>query len=154
MAKYSEELKLKIVQEYLDGRTGYKILAKKYGVKNKTQIRNWVTAYKTYGEEGLFKRKIQKVYSVQFKLDVLNFMKRTGASQMEVALRFELTNPSMIASWKKKFLEGGVAALDQRKGRPAMSDKAKNVKAHSLLPKTKYHVNRNWNEKMNFCAWR
>ena len=53
---------------------------------------------------------------------------------MEVALRFELTNPSMIASWKKKFLEGGAAALDKRKGRPAMSDKAKNVKSTQPAP--------------------
>ena len=55
-------------------------------------------------------------------------MKRTGASQTETALHFGLTNPPMIASWNKKFLEGGAEALDNPKGRPAMSDKAKNVK--------------------------
>ena len=34
----------------------------------------------------------------------------------------------MIASWKKVFLEGGAEALDRPKGRPSMSDKAKNRK--------------------------
>ena len=55
-------------------------------------------------------------------------MKRTGASQTETALHFGLTNPPIISSWKKKFLGGGVEALDNPKGRPAMSDKAKSVK--------------------------
>ncbi len=32
MAKYSEEFKLKIVQEYLEGTLGYRLLAKKYGI--------------------------------------------------------------------------------------------------------------------------
>ena len=129
MAKYSDEFKVGIVLEYLDGRLGFTGLSKKYDVKSKTQIRYWVNAYKKYGVEGLMRKKTNEVYSVQFKLDVLSFMKRTGASYTETALQFELTNPSMIASWKKKFLEGGEEALDQPKGRPAMSDKVKNVKS-------------------------
>ncbi|PID07934.1 MULTISPECIES: helix-turn-helix domain-containing protein [unclassified Sporosarcina] len=89
---------MKLFQKYLDGRSGYKTLAKKYGVKADIQIRNWVNAYKRYGVEGLFRRKIREVYPVQFKLDVLSFMKRTGASRSETALHFGLTNPSMISS--------------------------------------------------------
>lgn len=127
MVKYSDEFKVKVVLEYFDGRLGFTNLAKKYDVKSKTQIRNWVNAYKKHGVEGLIKKKTNEVYSVQFKLDVISFMKRTGASYTKTALQFELTNPSMIASWKKKFLEGGEEALDQPKGRPAMSDKVKNV---------------------------
>ena len=78
-----------------------------------------------FGVEGLMKKKNKETYSVQFKLDVLSFMKRTGSSEMETALHFGLTNPSIIASWKKAFLEGGAEALDKPKGRPSMSDKAK-----------------------------
>ncbi|QTD41963.1 helix-turn-helix domain-containing protein [Sporosarcina sp. Te-1] len=74
------------------------------------------------------RKKNHEVYSVQFKLDVLSFMKRTGASRAETALHFGMTNPPLISSWKKRFLEGGAEALDNPKGRPAMSDKAKNVK--------------------------
>lgn len=119
---------MRIVQEYLDGKLGYKLLAKKHKMKSDEQIRNWVSNYKKYGVEGLARKKNNEIYSVQFKLDVLNFRKRTGASLTETALHFGLTNPPMISSWNKKFLEGGAEALDQPKGRPAMSDKAKNVK--------------------------
>lgn len=45
MAKYSFEFKLKVVQEYLDGKGGYNYLAKVHSVKDKKQIRVWVNAY-------------------------------------------------------------------------------------------------------------
>jgi transposase len=127
MAKYSDEFKLMVVKEYLDGPLGLKLLVRKYDIKSHTQLSNWVNVYQKYGAIGLSRKKKHEIYSVQFKLDVLSFMERTGASRAETALHFGLTNPPMISSWNKKFLEGGVEALDNPKGRPAMSDKAKSV---------------------------
>ncbi|MBY0224150.1 helix-turn-helix domain-containing protein, partial [Sporosarcina aquimarina] len=95
MAKYSNEFKMMIILEYLDGKSGYKTLARKYGVKADTQIRNWVKSYEKYGVKGVFRKKSKEVYPVQFKLDVLSFMKRTGTSLNETALHFGLTNPPM-----------------------------------------------------------
>ena len=40
MAKYSYELKKKIVEEYLNGNASHKILAKKYQI-GESQIRRW-----------------------------------------------------------------------------------------------------------------
>ncbi|MFS0576884.1 helix-turn-helix domain-containing protein [Sporosarcina sp. 179-K 3D1 HS] len=128
MVKYADDFKAMVVREYLGGTIGYKRLAEKHGVKSKRQVIDWVNAYKKFGMEGLIRKKRDAVYSVQFKLDVLSFMKRTGASLAETALHFGLTNPSLIRDWKKKFLKGGAEALDNPKGRPSMSDKAKNVK--------------------------
>jgi transposase-like protein len=48
-----------------------------------------------------FKEKETK-YSVQFKLYVLSFMKKTRSSVVETALQFGLTNPSMITAWKNE----------------------------------------------------
>lgn len=126
MAKYSESFKLMVVREYLEGPLGYSLLARKYDIKSGTQLKNWVAVYKKHGVEGLYRKKNNAVYSVQFKLDVLSFMKRTGASVTETALQFGLTNPPMITSWKKTFLEGGTEALDRPKGRPSMSEQEKN----------------------------
>lgn len=55
MVKYSFEVKLKIVQKYLGGEGGYTYLAKKYSIKNCEQIKNWVKAYKEFGEEELLR---------------------------------------------------------------------------------------------------
>ncbi|MEN1968700.1 helix-turn-helix domain-containing protein [Lentibacillus sp. N15] len=129
MAKYSEKFKLMIVKEYHEGKLGYKLLAQKHGVKSHKQIINWVKNYEEFGADGLTRKKKNRSYTVQFKLDVLRFMKRTGSSVIDTALQFGLTNPSMITKWKKSFIEGGAGALGKPKGRPPMSDKAKNSKS-------------------------
>jgi transposase len=95
-------------------------------MRDKTPILRWVKVYEKFGVEGLKRKKQKETYSVQFKLDVLSIMKRTGSSEVDTALQFGLTNPPMISSWKKAFLEGGFEALDRPKGSPPMSDKAKN----------------------------
>ncbi|QCJ40826.1 hypothetical protein FAY30_02275 [Bacillus sp. S3] len=105
MVKYSEGFKLMLVKEYLAGKLGYRLLAQKYGMKDFTRIMRWVKVYEKLGEKGLMRKKNKESYSVQFKLDVLSFIKRTGSSEADTALQFGLTNPSMISSWKKAFLE-------------------------------------------------
>ena len=124
MAKYSEEFKIKLVTEYLNGNLGYKSLAKKYNMPSETPLKNWVRAYKTHGMEGLKRRKRKEAYSVQFKLDTIQFMKETGASYLETAVQFNLNNPSLINRWMKEFNEQGVEGLKPKpKGRPSMSKK-------------------------------
>jgi len=80
MAKYSEQFKLTLVKEYQEGKLGYNLLAKKYDMKDCTQIKRWVKVYEKFGSEGLKRKKHKETYSVQFKLDVLSYMKRTGSS--------------------------------------------------------------------------
>ncbi|MCM3068565.1 helix-turn-helix domain-containing protein, partial [Priestia flexa] len=124
MAKYSEEFKIKIVTEYLNGNLGYKRLARKYNLPSVTPLKNWVKAYKTQGMEGLKRRKGKEAYSIQFKLDTIQFMKKTGASYLETANQFKLNNPSLINRWMKEFNEQGVEGLKPKpKGRPSMSKK-------------------------------
>src|SRR5690625_137789 len=124
MAKYDFEFKLKVVKEYLNGTLGYQLLARKYGIPSESPIKAWVRFYKEYGEEGLHRKRSKKVYPVQFKLDVLNFRKQTGASYVDTASAFKMNNPSMIANWQRKFLEEGVEGLlEKPKGRPSMSKK-------------------------------
>lgn len=44
-------------------------------------------------------------YPVQFKLEVLNFMKQTDASYEDTAIRFNLNQPSLITTWHSKLLK-------------------------------------------------
>ncbi|MFD1737039.1 helix-turn-helix domain-containing protein [Bacillus salitolerans] len=130
MAKYGSKFKLKIVMEYLGGTLGYKSLANKYGIPSESQIKRWVRSYKEFGEDGLCRKHSKQVYSVKFKLDVLNFMKQTGASYQDTAIVFKMNNPPLISNWYKTFLEKGIEGLQEKvKGRPSMS---KNHKVKSL----------------------
>ncbi|KOO52373.1 helix-turn-helix domain-containing protein [Viridibacillus arvi] len=125
MAKYSKGFKFKVVQEYLKGNLGYLLLAQKYGIPSPTPIKHWVRVYKAFGEEGLQRKTRHEEYPVQFKLDVLNFMKQTGASYQDTAIQFNMNHPSLIASWNSKFLKEGEEGLKHPKGRPTMSKKPK-----------------------------
>jgi len=124
VAKYSEEFKMKLVVEYLDGNIGYGSLAKKYNMGSQTPIRDWVKSYESQGMDGLKRRKTKREYSVQFKLDTIQFMLNTGASYLDTAVHFNLNNPSLITRWMKELHEQGVEGLIPKpKGRPSMSKK-------------------------------
>lgn len=125
MAKFNVEFKIKMVQKYLDGEGGYAYLSGKYGIKNETQIRQWVNTYKEFGEEGLFRVRQNKKYSVQFKLDAIELYQTSEMSYREVANAVGINNPPLIAAWMRKFREDGVEGLSKPKGRPSIMIKKK-----------------------------
>lgn len=84
-------------------------------------------AHKEFGEIGLRRKVTKQAYSAQFKLDVLQFMKQTGASYQDTAIEFNMNNPALIANWKSKFLKEGIEGQQEKvKGRPPMSNNPKN----------------------------
>ncbi|MGB2993671.1 MAG: helix-turn-helix domain-containing protein [Paenisporosarcina sp.] len=126
MAKYSDEFKLKVVRAYLEGSLGYTSLAKAFNISTESLLKRWVRAYKEFGEAGLRRISVKYVYSVKFKLDVLSFMKQTGASYQDTAIQFNMNNPTLIANWNSKFLKEGIEGLIEKvKGRPPMSKNPK-----------------------------
>lgn len=118
MTKYSYEFKLQVVQEYQSGPLGYLSLAKKHGLPHHSPILNWVSQYRRQGRKGLKPKQSKTVYPFNFKLNVLRFKQETGASYRETADLFGLSNPSVIANWKRKFLEEGTQGLKKSIGRP------------------------------------
>ena len=114
MAKYSDEFKLRVVKAYLEGSLGYSLLAKSFNIPSESPIKRWVRSYKEFGEKGLHRKNMKGVYSVQFKLNVLNFMKNTGASFQDTAIEFNMNNPSLIADWYRKFSREGVEGLTKK----------------------------------------
>ncbi|MEC1177374.1 transposase [Metasolibacillus meyeri] len=128
MGKYSEEFKWKVVQDYLTGTLGFTLITRKYGISDKSIVRRWVRVYKEFGRNGLTVKKKKQFYSVQFKLDVLHFMKQTGASYLDTAIRFKMNNPSVITKWNSTFRKEGIKGLQEKvKGRPSMSKKPKSI---------------------------
>jgi transposase len=78
--KHSKELKLKVIQAYLDGSKGYKILSQEFDVDLQT-IRLWIEKYKAQGEDGLnvkLKRLIilQNLKSRLYKCFLIRYRKR------------------------------------------------------------------------------
>lgn len=43
MSKYSKKLKVEVVQDYLSSLLGYKLIAKKYGIKSSVEYRIFIS---------------------------------------------------------------------------------------------------------------
>ena len=118
MAKYSYELKLEVVEAYLNGKGGYVYLASKYNIPSKTRIEEWVKTYKKFGKEGLMRSRQNKNYSFQFKLSVVELYLSSEVSYQELALSQGINNPSQIVKWVNDFRIAGPDALrPKKKGR-------------------------------------
>ena len=83
---------------------------------SKSTVRKWVEVYETMGESGLKRRKSHKTYSVQFKLDVLQYKLRTKESYQDVALKFNMHEPSIVANWMRIRNKEGIDGLSKPKG--------------------------------------
>jgi transposase len=119
MAKYDERFKKKVVEDYLAGVGGYRVLGAKYGV-DQAIVRLWVDRYRQHGDAG-WCRKLSH-YSVQFKLSVLKQMWQQELSYRQVVTLFDLRGGTgVVSGWERLYHEGGLAALEPRpRGRPKM----------------------------------
>ncbi|EJR91869.1 hypothetical protein IKE_06351 [Bacillus cereus VD196] len=78
--------------------------------------------YEAFWEKDFEKR--YTIYSLQYKLDVLNYMDTQGASIRETAAIFNISSHEVLRRWKVAYDLNGVDALRPgRKGRPAMKNK-------------------------------
>ena len=128
MPKYSFEFKKKVVEAYLRGEGGSSYLAKKYGVKNKRQVLNWVHYYAEFGDEGLRRSRGNKTYTFEFKLNAVELYLSSEVSYQELALSQGINNSALLAKWVNDFRIAGPDALrPKKKGRKkSLDSKIKN----------------------------
>ena len=120
--KYSDEFKLALVQEYLEGKNGgIKAIAQKYGVPH-SHLRRWIHAYKANGIEGL--TKVTRTYDGATKIHIVEYMHTNSLSTNQTAAIFGVQSPPTIAKWERIYYEEGKEALlEERRGRKHMSTK-------------------------------
>ncbi len=113
---YPPELRLEIVEKYLEGNISYNRLADEYHVPESC-IGLWKELYVEHGLAGLDIS--GKNYSGEFKVSVIEYMHTTGASKRKTAAHFKIASPKSIATWERIYNEQGPDALyKERKGRP------------------------------------
>ena len=123
MAKYSYEIKLKVVQAYLNREGGYKYLSKKYDISRHSLVETWVNAYREFGKEGIMRSRQNKNYTFQFKLSVVKLYLSSEVSYQELAISQGINNPALISKWVNDFRIAGPDALrPKKKGRKKTLD--------------------------------
>jgi transposase len=123
MTKYSLETKLAAVRAYLEGVDSFKVTAQKYNV-SVSMLKKWVTKYREHGSEAF--QKMYTNYSMEFKMDVINYMNETGASIEAASAVFNIPSSSTVWNWRYLFETQGMDALQpKKKERPSMKKETK-----------------------------
>ncbi len=97
MKRYEAEFKLEVVQSFLAGEGGVKLLVRRWSVSEE-KVRTWVSHYRLHGIDGL--RPKRSAYSAQFKLQVLAHQDREQLSSRQVAAIYDIRNPNHVGVYE------------------------------------------------------
>ena len=129
MAKHSFEFKKKVVMEYISGSGGLDYLSHKYNLGSNSQLRRWIAAYRTFGDDGLRRSRQQKKYTFEYKLHVVELYLSSEVSYQELALKERINNPNLLTKWVNDFRIAGPDALrPKKKGRKKSLNSKDNTK--------------------------
>lgn len=89
MTKYKPELKAQIVQEYLSTSQSTNDLSKKYQIGRRC-IAEWVQRYQLRVIGAIRKRRHKRIFTTDFKLNVIDYYQTYEDSMAEVVARFNI----------------------------------------------------------------
>ena len=118
--RYNLDFKLHVIAYYEQGHSS-RATSKKFTVNPKFVLK-WVKQYQSGGIDAIKPKTSKAYYSREFKHKVLTTMLSQGLSQLEVALRYNISSPALISHWHKAYRLQGMSGLtSKRKGRATMS---------------------------------
>ena len=101
MVKYSSELKAEVVSEYLQGDISISLLSKKRNLP-RIQVGRWIQNFRLSGADALKRRRVKRSFSVEFKVDVINYYQTHDETLAEVSAKFDV-NSCQISLWRTAF---------------------------------------------------
>lgn len=119
---YSPELKLAAVRAYLDGKGSQQAICKKYGIRSKIQLQNWIKEYNAHGDfnsvklsGGSYMRQGRQT-TPEERIRIARECIASGRNYGEMALKYEVSY-YQVRSWTLRFEEMGEAGLEDRRGK-------------------------------------
>lgn len=101
-SKISYEIKIKLVQEYLEGNCSLRSAATKLGI-HPSSIEGWIRKYKAFGEEGLLNKGYNSAYSAQVKTQaVIDYIDSNG-SLSDICIKYKISSTGILQQWIKKY---------------------------------------------------
>ena len=119
MSKYTKELKHAVIKDYESLKIGARVLSRKYDVP-RYHIERWIYGYQSHGLDYFEKR--TQVYTIEFKLSVLQYMQDHHITPKRAAAFFAIPAFTSVMQWQRLYNSGGAEALVSKpRGRPRMS---------------------------------
>ena len=118
---YSEETKRQAVEEYLAGEDSQRVIAAKYGLRDRYQLRQWI---KVYNSGRGFQRKMTggsrmkeaRPTTVEERVQIAKDCIDNGCNYGETALKYKVSY-QQVYQWTKKYKEMGAPGLEDRRGK-------------------------------------
>lgn len=127
----SDEDKIRIAKEYVNGTLGLKKLAKKYNIKSHNSIKGWILKFNITGEHNLVGSGIAKnndTYSGTFKRTVVKYFLEHDDYIYETADKFNVSTTA-LHKWIKDYNDSDtILALKDKNGDIDAMSKSKNEK--------------------------
>ena len=120
---YSPELRLQAVQDYLSGKGSLIEISKKYGLRDKKQLRNWIKVYNAHGDFNSVKfsgggsyMKQGRDTTQEERIQIVKDCLASGKNYGEMALKYKVSY-QQVRTWTLRFEEMGEAGLEDRRGK-------------------------------------
>lgn len=121
--QYSPEQKLQAVRDYLAGLGSQVEISKKYGLRNKTQLQNWIKVYNAHGDFNSRKSsgggsymKQGRESTLEERIQIVRECIACGKNYGEMALKYQVSY-QQVRTWTLRYEEMGEAGLQDRRGR-------------------------------------
>lgn len=103
--KHELYFKLILINEYKEEKLGYRLISRKYNLDPSLlkTCKTWIYQFDTFGIDALISGMTRKKYSTDERLRVIQYRITNQLSYKETARIFDITNPSVIAQWQKKY---------------------------------------------------
>ena len=120
---HSPELKLQAVQEYLSGKGSQAELSKKYGLRDRRQLQNWLKVYHAHGDFNSRKNsgggncmKQGRDTTQEERIQIVKDCLASGKNYGEMALKYKVSY-QQVRTWTLRFEEMGESGLEDRRGK-------------------------------------
>ena len=118
--RYSAELKKRVVEEYISGKSSVLELMSKYAIRAEVQIQNWI---KIYNNRGDFKEIVEgggytvkaRSTTQEERLAIVKDCIENGLSYSEAAVKNQVSY-QQVRTWVLRFKEMGEPGLEDRRG--------------------------------------
>ena len=123
---YSEELKLQAVLEYLGGEGSLREICKKYKIRSKKQLMDWIKVYNSGRDfkkmSGGSRMKSTRKTTQEERVRIAKECIENGDNYGEIAIKYQVSYQN-VYSWVKKYRELGEAGLEDRRGQRTAQQK-------------------------------
>jgi transposase len=129
---YPVSLKVAAVEDYLSGVGSYRDICKKYGLKSKSQLQNWVLKYngheelKTSGSGGMPIMTKGRTTTYDERIEIVKYCIEHQDNFAETAQKFQVSY-QQVYSWMNKYSKHGVDALQDKRGKRKSEDEMSEV---------------------------